>query len=418
MIRWITPRLGTAPFASIEDRDDVVLIDVRDLPDREGNPPDVPMKWIRQAIEALREGRRVVLGCDVGISRSNAVAAGVLSVAEDIPFDEAVQNVIRATGEAFIKLEVLASIRQALDILRGAPARRAPSPDSSRPRTAVVIGGRGFVGSAVLQELQHRIPVLTPTRADLDVYEDAFALDCLVRKSRATDILCLDDPPVSNVPAAYGQSLGLLRNVVSVSREHGLRIVYLSCANVFSGHTENPGPFSETAPPRPAEIPGEVNFLCETLLETFCTQNALPYTLIRSARLYGADRRKPPFLLRMISRAFRNEPIVTHHFQNGPPNLDMLHLRDFTRALVGLVVGNYTGTYHLGAGRAISTREMAKQIVAIIGSTSTLETVQIPRRHIDVLLDCRKAQSELHWTPEVSIEQGLTELISLVNGTT
>ena len=103
-IRWITAQLGTAPALQFEVADDMNVIDVRDLVDKGGNPVEAVREKIAAGHESLRSGKRTVVCCDYGISRSNAVAAGILARHESLPFAAAARRVLEATGETEVKL--------------------------------------------------------------------------------------------------------------------------------------------------------------------------------------------------------------------------------------------------------------------------------------------------------------------------
>ena len=72
MIRWIRPNLGTAPALEVMAVPDLQLVDVRILVDGPGNSPSLVRAKIDEAVAHLQAGRRVVVGCEYGISRSNA----------------------------------------------------------------------------------------------------------------------------------------------------------------------------------------------------------------------------------------------------------------------------------------------------------------------------------------------------------
>ncbi len=89
-IRWITSQLGTAPALQFEVADDMNVIDVRDLiVDKSGNHVEAVRQKIVAGQESLRSGKRTVVCCDYGISRSNAIAAGILAKHESLPFGTA-----------------------------------------------------------------------------------------------------------------------------------------------------------------------------------------------------------------------------------------------------------------------------------------------------------------------------------------
>ena len=126
-IRWITPLLGTAPAMALRDAgSDLHIVDVRDLVDKAGNRADAVAEKIRAGQALLAAGKKTVVCCDYGISRSNAIAAGILACAEGISLESAVRRVQDATGEGEIKVEPLQVVRAALGE-QAVPA--APPPD-------------------------------------------------------------------------------------------------------------------------------------------------------------------------------------------------------------------------------------------------------------------------------------------------
>ena len=95
------------PFEEIDlSSTEIKVLDVRDLVDKSGNTSDAVRRKIDQAVCWLNDGDTVLICCDHGISRSNAIAVGVLSIYQDIDFNNAVKTVVEATGEKAIKLEV------------------------------------------------------------------------------------------------------------------------------------------------------------------------------------------------------------------------------------------------------------------------------------------------------------------------
>ena len=74
--------------------------------------------WLKitEGCDSLRAGKKTVVCCDYGISRSNAVAVGILAMHEAIPFEAAVRRVLDATGEKEIKVDPLQAVRRALGV--------------------------------------------------------------------------------------------------------------------------------------------------------------------------------------------------------------------------------------------------------------------------------------------------------------
>lgn len=69
MTTWIDETIGFGPCASSLGTD-VSILDVRDLVDRKGNELDLLRSRIETGAEMLRNGKKMVVCCDKGISRS------------------------------------------------------------------------------------------------------------------------------------------------------------------------------------------------------------------------------------------------------------------------------------------------------------------------------------------------------------
>jgi len=139
MIRWITEQLGTSPWREELASGHIAIVDVRVLRDAAGNSPSLIKEKITEARDYLNRGRRVVICCDFGISRSNAIAAAVLAEDTGVSLGEGLLQVIHATGETGIKIDFVEDLRRAIGIT-----------DYKRVHNRVFILGReGFFGRAI-----------------------------------------------------------------------------------------------------------------------------------------------------------------------------------------------------------------------------------------------------------------------------
>lgn len=58
------------------------VLDCRDMLDGSGNPLSLYKSKIEQGLEFIKKGSRIVVCCGAGVSRSNAIAAGILMFLE------------------------------------------------------------------------------------------------------------------------------------------------------------------------------------------------------------------------------------------------------------------------------------------------------------------------------------------------
>ncbi|MDP3842924.1 MAG: NAD-dependent epimerase/dehydratase family protein [Oxalobacteraceae bacterium] len=403
MIRWINEKLGTAPATDLSITDDCVVLDVRDMVDRFGNSASTAKEKIEQGLTLLRQGKQVVVCCDYGISRSNAIAAGILSRFNRISLDQAIKEVVHATGEQEIKLEPLRSVRNALQ-----DGIAHISDDGPR---VLITGGSGFVGQALLRELLKRHYVVAPSRNEVDLTDGALSLDLLVKEHRINFIVHLANPPEYTSNRAMGGMLTMLRNVLEVCRENNTRLIYPSSVALYSAYRTVGIVADQSLPPFPKGPYGEAKLLCEILIENHRKLYGLEYALLRAPALYGDAGDRPKFIYNFIGKARNNEPIRTHRYLNGDPKLDLLYVDDFVFAVMAAIEADFVGTLNVGSGHAVSTRELAEWIVSRTGSNSTVDCRNIEDYAANITMDISMASKVLSWQPMVTWEMGLGRLL-------
>lgn len=403
MIRWINEKLGTAPATDPSITNEVVVLDVRDLVDKFGNTPAATKEKIEQGLSLLRQGNKVVVCCDYGISRSNAIAAGILSRYSKVSLDQAIKHVIHATGEQEIKLEPLRSVRAALQDGDDSIVDNAPR--------ILLTGGSGFIGQGLFRKLAKRRHVIAPSRGELDLMAGALGLDLLVKEHRINCIVHLANPRVYTSIRAIGDTVTLLRNVLEVCKDNSIRLIYPSNWEIYSAYQANDLIANENLPLFPKGPYGEAKLLCENLIDYHRKLHSLSCGVIRSSSLYGEASDRPKFIYNFIGKALKNETIKTHQYLNGVPKLDLLHVDDFVSAVMKAIEANFVGTVNIGFGRSVSTREVAKWIVRELGSTSIVESRIIDDYSPNITMDYSLARKVLGWEPTISWETGVDQLI-------
>lgn len=402
-IRWITPLLGTAPATAIPGTtSDLHFVDVRDLVDKSGNRVDAVLEKIRSGRALLAEGKKTVVCCDYGISRSNAIAAGILALAENISLEAAVRHVQQATGEGEIKMEPLQVVRAAL-------GGHIASVSQPAGRSVLVTGGGGFLGKATVAELAKNMHVVAPPHLELDVSRGSTQIDVLVGENGAEAILHLATPRVFASNIAMGASITMLRNVIDVCLGRDIALIYLSNSEVYSGYRGSLHA-DESLSALPRGPYAEAKFLCETLVEHCRRHHGLRCALIRSSPVYGPGGDRPKFIYHFLEKARRNDTIVTHHYRNGDPALDLLQIDDLISLIAHVVRTGFTGTLHAGTGVLTSTHEIASMLIALTGSASRIERTAIDADTARIAMDCSSAHRLFGWMPTVTIANGLAAL--------
>ncbi|MGT2429922.1 NAD-dependent epimerase/dehydratase family protein [Cupriavidus basilensis] len=401
-IRWITPLLGTAPASAVRGLADIALVDVRDLVDKAGNRADAVAEKISLGQTLLSQGKKTVVCCDYGISRSNAIAAGILARAEGISLEAAVRRVQEATGEGEIKVEPLQVVRAALGEHLG-PAQR------SRRRTVLLTGGGGFLGKPTAAELSKDLNVIAPLRPELDLARGSTQIDVMVGESGADAIVHLASPRVYTSNVAMGTTLTMLRNVIDVCLVRDIPLVYMSSWEIYSGYRGSLCA-DEMLPALPRGPYAETKLLCETLIEHSQKHLGLRCAMIRSSPVYGLGSDRPKFIYSFIEKARCNERIVTHQYRNGDPALDLLHVDDLVSLIARTVRAGFTGVLNAGSGTPVTTHAVATMVVDLLGSRSHIERTSIDSDTACIAMDSSKARRLLDWGSTTSFADGLKEL--------
>ncbi|MEW6183469.1 MAG: NAD-dependent epimerase/dehydratase family protein [Bacillota bacterium] len=407
MTRWITDYIGTSAFNEATAQPDIHLLDVRDLVDKSGNEPSAINSKIDEALSHLLQGQKVVICCDYGVSRSNAIAAGVIARYDQIGLNQAVRQVLKTTGENSIKIEVLSAVRQALE---SETKKYSPTSLAGTPKRLLITGSSGFLGTTLAAHLDN-LETFRPTRSEINLMSDVVKLDLLVKEKNIDTVIHLANPRVYSTNESMGQALIMLKNVLDVCSENQLWLIFLSGWEIYSGYKTEELRANEALPPHPGSTYGQTKFLCETLIDLFHRNNGLRYTILRSSPVYGTESDRPRFIWNFLNKALRNEEIVTHKYLNGFPKLDLLHVSDLCRSVAQVIKLGAQGTFNLGTGVGTSTAEVARYIIELCGSHSKLQHIKVDNYASNIVMDNSRARSTLGWEPIIDFPSGLKMLV-------
>ena len=402
-IRWITPHLGTGPALQVAQEADINIIDVRDLVDKAGNRADAVRQKINEGCDSLRAGKKTVVCCDYGISRSNAVAVGILAIFETIPFESAVRRVLEATGEREIKVDPLQAVRLALGLDK--------KHSQHQRRRVLVTGGTGLIGKPVSQKLTESFEVFVPNRSELDLQLGSTQLDLLAGENEIDCIVHLANPRIYTSNIALGDTLTMLRNVLDVCIARSIKLIYLSSWEVFSGYRSNYLYADESLPLFPKGPYAETKYLTEIMIEHCRRTQGLRSIMLRSSPVYGIGSDKPKFIYNFIDKIKRSQRIVTHRYNNGAPALDLLYIDDLVSAVAKAVGSDFEGNLNIGTGVITSTPRIAEILREMLGGQSEIDSTLINSDTAGISMDARIAKKTLDWEPTIKIEQGLQMIL-------
>ncbi len=408
MIRWITENLGTAKIEDVNGRG-YSVVDVRDLVDKEGNLNQVILEKIDAVVDLLKQNHKVVICCDYGISRSNAIAIGAIVKCFNYDFDEAVKFVMDKTEEMAIRIDILNSVREVLGINKKDNL-------STNNKTILITGGTGFIGSALAAKLEKNYDLVMPTRQEVNLLDGPIKLDLIVKNSDVDTIIHLANPGRYATTESMGQSLVMLKNVLDVCKENRLNLLYLSSWVVYSGYNSSCLVASESLPLRPKGTYGETKALCETLVNQYRDLYNLNIYLMRLSPVYGVGSDKPKFIYTFFQKALKHETIFTHKYLNGLPVLDLIHVNDVVSAIECVIKAKPSNLFDLniGFGVGYSTFDIARMIKEMCSSNSVIMHHEINDFVANIIMDINKAKKVFGWAHQINIKEGLKDIMNII----
>jgi Nucleoside-diphosphate-sugar epimerases len=305
----------------------------------------------------------------------------------------------------------------------------------------IVTGGAGFIGSHIVDFLSHRgdeiividnlssgtienISTLTTSSAvtfvrgsvsDLALLEKTFSdADGIFHEAAVTSVQeSVKDPfTTHNV-----NSTGTL-NVLIAARNQGIKkVVFASSAAIYG---DNPVlPKKEGMSPAPLSPYAISKITGEYYCNVFSSLYRLPTVCLRYFNVYG-DRQDPlseyaAVIPRFISRLLNKEsPLI---FGDGEQTRDFIFIDDVVQANILSMDSRAEGIFNIAGGERISLNVLATHLCELTGSS--LAPQYLPQRQGDIIhsvADISRARSELKFTPQVSIKEGLQKTLVWYRG--
>ena len=304
--------------------------------------------------------------------------------------------------------------------------------------TILVTGGAGFIGSYVIEQL---LP-LEPARGII--------IDNLIRGSKANMKGFIDHPALTFHQgdirdlallekcingADYVFHMAALRiNACAADPKEGFdvmlnstfqlaelcvrykvkKVVYSSSASVYGLAQHFPTPESDN-PYNNQTFYGAAKMWGEQLFRSYKFMYGLDYVALRYFNVYGprmdTDGKYTEVMIRWLDciRDGRN-PLI---YGDGSTSMDFVFVRDVAKANVAALLSPCSDeSFNIGNCVETSLAGLLKTLLKVNGSS--LEPEFRPENTVNPvsrrLADISKAEKLLHFTPTVSLEQGLSEL--------
>jgi nucleoside-diphosphate-sugar epimerase len=266
-----------------------------------------------------------------------------------------------------------------------------------QPTRAVVIGAGGFVGGAIVQQLENdNVPVLGITRKEVDLLQDGAAkkLAGLLRADDAVVFVSAIAPARNS--AALMQNLVMAEQLIAaLAAQPVAHLVYISSDAVYA---DDANPVTERSCRQPSSMHGMMHAARELMLKT---EAKVPLAILRPSLLYGA--RDPhngygPNRFRRLAQ--KGEPITL--FGEGEEQRDHVDIADVARLTSLVLAQRSRGDLNIATGISTSFRDIAELVVKLSGKSTEVRGTPrqnpITHRHFDIT-ECLKAFPQFRYTP-------------------
>jgi UDP-glucuronate decarboxylase len=209
--------------------------------------------------------------------------------------------------------------------------------------------------------------------------------------------------------------LGAL-NLLEIAKSRHIPIFQASTSEVYGDphiHPQPEGYWGHVNPIGPRACYDEGKRCAETLFFDYHRMHGVPIRVGRIFNTYGP--RMHPHDGRVVSnfvvQALQNLPLTI--YGDGSQTRSFCYVDDLIDVIMLLMDSPHTGPFNIGNPAEFQIAELAELVIELTGSSSPIEKKPLPiddprQRRPDI----RRAQTELGWTPKISLRQGLEATIA------
>ncbi len=290
----------------------------------------------------------------------------------------------------------------------------------------LVLGGNGFIGSHVVDELldaghdvrvfgrRHEVwrkplPSVKYFLGDFSnvpiLAEALQGVDAVIHLISTTVPSTSNLDPITDIQGNLENSVRLFQVMVSVNVK---RIIYLSSGGTVYG-IPSTIPVPEDHPLNPICSYGVVKVAVEKYLGMFENLYGFRPLIIRASNPFGP--RQGHDGVQGVASTFMQKMLLGENvtiWGDGTTKRDYLYVADLARICRMAVESELTGIFNAGSGAGLTLVELARMIEKASGMKLNIEYKA--GRSFDVreiVLNIEKARNLLNWEPEIAIQDGL-----------
>lgn len=230
----------------------------------------------------------------------------------------------------------------------------------------LVTGASGFIGRRFMETFRgHVLTGLQYSRSragllDVDLRDPIAVNTCMEALRPEVVIHCAARPNVDwcELNPDEARSINLLPVKLLAERcaQLGAKLVFLSTDYVFDGAS---GPYTETDATNPINVYGRLKLEGEQAIAGW-TDN---YLIVRTTNVYGFDPESKNFLMALLPKLARGEPVRVASDQFGNPTT----VKDLCSAVRVLITKRCAGTFHIAGPDLVHRAEWLREAARAFG---------------------------------------------------
>ncbi len=305
---------------------------------------------------------------------------------------------------------------------------------SIKKKVSLVTGGAGFIGSNLVDQLvkrKHKVIILdnfsTGRRSNLSHHKKKnvkiIKVDIATNKNLKRYFKKLDYvfhlagladivPSIEN-PSRYFQSnvIGTLNIIEAVKKIKLKKFIYAASASCYG--IPNKFPIKENAKIAPMYPYALTKWQAEELIMHWSKVYNLPAISFRFFNAYG-PRSRTSGVYGAVFGVFMAQKLAKRPLTivgSGNQTRDFIHVKDLVNGIIKAALSNKVQKiYNIGGGKEVKVNKIAR----LIGG----KKIHIPKRPGEPnrsLANISKIKKDLNWKPQISIEEGVKNLLSKIH---
>lgn len=295
----------------------------------------------------------------------------------------------------------------------------------------LITGGAGFIGSHIAEhciEVGHSVFIadnLSSGRQEnippaaqfhhVDIGEDEFSSiftqvqpDAVIHMAAQINVASSISAPVFDAEANILNTIRLLELCVQQGTK---RFIFASSAAVY-GHSTTI-PVDESCLCEPLSPYGVSKLSCESYIQFYARQYDISYAILRNSNVYGPRQiAQGECGVCAVFTELMMENKTPTLYGNGTPQRDYVYVSDVAKAYICALNVNDNILANISAGQGIRTKTIYDHLKILTNFESDAHLAPLRDGEIqDIYLSNNRAKSQLNWSPEVILQDGLEKTV-------